>query len=137
MTPRREFSAATRRAAWQRANGRCEGLVRADTGIADDPTAPYDYLPALKRCNSPIDLGEFHYDHIDPDWFSKDDELSNCQLLCRECHRRKTRKDIRNIAKSKRLRDKQIKARKPKGRSIPGSKRSGLRKRMDGTVERR
>ena len=137
MTPRREFSAATRRAAWERANGCCEGLVRVDTGIPDNLTAPYDYLPALERCNAPLFLGNFHYDHIDPDWFSKDSEINNCQLLCTRCHLEKTKRDVKNIAKSKRLQDKRIKARKPKGRPMPGTKRSGLRKRMDGTVERR
>jgi 5-methylcytosine-specific restriction endonuclease McrA len=125
MTPRREFSAATRRAAWQRCQGFCEGRKWSD--VAGEMT----------RCLAPIDLGNFHYDHIDPDWFSSDNDLDNCQVLCRVCHQAKTKRDVKNISKSKRIRDKLIKARKPKGRPIPGSKRSGWRKRMDGTVERR
>ena len=130
MTPRREFSAATRRAAWERANGACEGLVMS-------PELSELGFPKMVRCNAPIDIGNFHYDHIDPDWFSKDNELENCQVLCHVCHKVKTGWDKRHIAKSKRLQDKRIKARKPKGRPMPGTKRSGLRKRMDGTVERR
>ena len=127
-SPRREFSSFTRRLAWARANGRCEGIIHDPFNEGE----PYDY-----RCNAPVDIGRFYYDHIDPDYFSKDNELSNCMVLCHECHEKKTRKDIGNIAKSKRIQDKRIKARKPRGRPIPGSKRSGLRKRMDGTVERR
>ena len=128
MTPRREFSSFTRRLAWARANGRCEGIIHDPSGNNE----PYDY-----RCNAPIDLGEFHYDHIDPDYFSKDDELGNCQVLCRECHARKTRSDITNIAKSKRIQDKRIKARKPRGRPIPGSKRSGWKKTFSHGWEKR
>ena len=130
MTPRREFSSITKRLAWARANGRCEGIIH-------DPfcnNEPYDY-----RCNAPIDLGEFHYDHIDPAWYNSDDtdQLSNCQVLCKQCHDAKTKRDQHFIAKTKRINDKLIKARKPRGRPMPGTKRSGLRKRMDGTVEHR
>ena len=128
MTPRREFSSVTKRLAWARANGRCEGIIH-------DPfcnNEPYNY-----RCNAPIDLGEFHYDHIDPDWFSKDNELENCQVLCKQCHDAKTKRDVKNIAKSKRIQAKRIKARKPRARPMPGTKRSGWKRRIDGTVERR
>ena len=121
--PRRECSAATRRAAWDRANGRCEGMVE---GLFGDV-----------RCSAPIDLGEFHYDHINPEWLSFDNDLANCQVLCRECHRIKTKGDVKTIAKVKRIQDKRIKARRPRGRPMMGTKRSGFRKRMDGRVERR
>ncbi len=77
-----------------------------------------------------------HYDHIDPDWYSKDGELANCQVLCTHCHAAKTRKDVKAIAKSKRIIDKRAKVRKTKGRPLPGTKASGIRKRFDGTVER-
>lgn len=113
--PRREFSARTKRLAWERANGFCEGQIH------------YSEPPYYYRCNAPIDLGEFHYDHIDPDWFSKDNELENCQVLCRQCHLDKTRLDIKNIAKSKRIMNKRMKAKKKRG----GFK--GWRK-FDGTV---
>ena len=48
MTPRREFSAATRRAAWQRCQGFCEGRKWSD--VAGEMT----------RCLAPIDLGNFN-----------------------------------------------------------------------------
>src|SRR5215469_18169679 len=115
MTPREEFSSLVKRLAWARANGRCEGVVLGDEDCSTQQ---------LVRCNAPIDLGEFHYDHVVPYWTCRDSSLSNCQVLCRECHRRKTKGDVRDIAKVKRIRDKLIKARRPKGRPIPGSKRS-------------
>lgn len=121
-TPRREFSRATKRAAWERANGRCEGNIA------------YQFVDI--RCGAPIDIGNFHYDHIDPEWYSKDSELSNCQVLCTACHKAKTARDMANIAKSKRIRDKRIKALVSK-RPMPGSRRSHLKKRMDGTVVNR
>ena len=123
VAKRQEFSSVTRRLAWARANGRCEGTVEGLFGEA--------------RCSAPIDLGEFHYDHIDPEWISGRNDLDNCQVLCRWCHREKTKRDIKVIAKVKRVLDKSSKARTPRGRPMPGTKRSGLRKKLDGTVERR
>ena len=116
--PRREFSARTKRQAWERANGFCEGL------------RPTEHFAVFERCNAPIDLGGFHYDHIDPDWFSKDNELDNCQLLCTRCHKLKTQRDIKSIAKSKRIINKRAK--------IKSSKR-GFRawRRFDGSIVRR
>jgi hypothetical protein len=122
---RQEFSSITKRLAWARANGQCEAYLKLFDGGLE------------VRCTAPLDVGNFHYDHIDPDWFSKDNELDNCAVICRRCHELKTKKDRRDIAKSKRILDKRIKARKPRGRPIPGSKRSGWRKKLDGTVERR
>ena len=129
MSPREEFSSITRRLAWARANGRCEGIVPGIfdvPGLFDDPV----------RCDAPIDIGEFHYDHINPEWLSFNNDLANCQVLCRECHRIKTKGDVKTIAKVKRIRDKRIKARRPRGRPLLGTKRSGIRKRMSGRVER-
>lgn len=112
--PRREFSARTKAQAWERANGFCEGLIIRDNGN-------------MGRCDAPIDLGEFHYDHIDPDWYSKDNDLDNCQVLCRQCHIDKTKVDIKHIAKSKRIIRKRIKA-KTKKRGFRGWRK------FDGTV---
>jgi len=54
------------------------------------------------------------------------------------CHSLKTTKlDVPGIAKTKRILAKRIKADRPKSRPLPGTKASGLRKRMDGRVERR
>ena len=129
--PRREFSAKTKTAAWERAGGQCEGtIIEIHNGYNGRQ-------PFSRRCNAPVDIGCFHYDHIDPDWFSKDNELENCQVLCRTCHAAKTKKDVKNIAKAKRIIAKRTKTKKPRGRPLPGTKRSGWKKGVGGKVERR
>ena len=112
-TPRKEFSRKTKLAAYMRANGHCE------------------------QCGSRLQVGRFRYDHISPDYFSKDNSLENCMVICTiVCDPPKTARDQAIIAKSKRIQDKAIGALKS-NRPMPGSRASGWRKRMDGTVERR
>ena len=108
-----EFSKPVKRAAYFRSCGYCE------------------------ECGSELGEGNVEYDHEISAWMGGEATLENCKCLCKTCHTSKTKNDIKAIAKSKRIRDKLIKARKPKGRPMPGTKRSGFRKRMDGTVERR
>ena len=91
-TPRKEFSRATKRAAWERSGGRCECVI--------------DGL----RCDAPVDTGCFIYEHLDPVWISDDASLDNCGVFCLPCAKAKTRKDVADIAKVKRIRDKRIKA---------------------------
>jgi 5-methylcytosine-specific restriction endonuclease McrA len=112
---RREFNARTRKQAWERANGFCEATIFLWTGGN----------LISRRCQAPLEFAEFHYDHIDPDFFGADDraELDNCQLLCRQCHKAKTKHDIKNIAKTKRIINKRIKAKKSK-RPMLGSRES-------------
>jgi 5-methylcytosine-specific restriction protein A len=79
-----EFSKTTKVAAWNRAGGRCQC-----------------------QCGCRISLhGKVaHYDHIDPETFSHDASLGNCQVLCVSCHDHKTNKhDKPTIAKSNRIR---------------------------------
>lgn len=64
----------------------------------------------LARCGLPLHPTRFTYDHTDPDYFSKDNSLENCKVLGWCCDRPKTKKDKRDIAKSKRVRDTFIKA---------------------------
>lgn len=79
-----EFSPRVKREAAKRADGKCEG------------------------CGLPRRSGEAHYDHINPEYFSKDATLENCQVLCWPCHRDKTGKvDVPAIAKSKRIWDRE------------------------------
>lgn len=59
---------------------------------------------------------------------------SNVQLLCNECHDGKTRTDVREKSVLYRKRSKRLGLKNKK--LIPGSKGSGFRKRMDGTVIR-
>ena len=112
--PRVEFSKKTKLQAFQRSGGRCE------------------------RCTSLLYPGKFDYDHIVPSEFSGDNSLENCKVLCAACHSTKTaRQDIPAIAKSTRVRNKHIGAKAKNGPAIPGSKRSGWKRKMDGTVVKR
>ena len=124
---RHEFSAATRRAAWARSGGYCEFVyVRRygkDTGRPD----------RVERCNLTLYPGRFVYDHIDPDWFSGCNDLSNCQVICELCNKVKTRKDAKAIAKSKRIIDKAIHARAVR-HALPFGKHSGLKKKIGGQI---
>jgi 5-methylcytosine-specific restriction protein A len=76
---RREFSTKVRLEALARCQAKCEGC-----GVA------------LQDC------ADYHYDHVIPDQLLGMNDLSNCQVLCRGCHREKTRGDIARIAKAKR-----------------------------------
>jgi 5-methylcytosine-specific restriction protein A len=95
---RREFSAAVRVAAFERAGGNCEKC-----------TAP------LVGSNRP------QYDHAVPDAVGGEPTLANCLVLCRSCHGRKTSKtDVPEIAKTKRIHSKHIGALGKKRRHFRG-----------------
>jgi 5-methylcytosine-specific restriction endonuclease McrA len=114
MTARAEFDRKTKRDAFLRAGGKCE------------------------RCTAKLFPGNVEFDHALPCALGGDNSLANCVCLCRTCHRTlKTPEDIRRIRKADRQQSRNLGIRKAKGRPMPGSRASGLRKRMDGTVERR
>jgi 5-methylcytosine-specific restriction enzyme A len=99
---RQEFTAKTRVAAFLRAEGRCED------------------------CSAQLSVGNTEYDHAIPCELGGDNDLRNCVVLCRSCHRAKTsRDDIPRIAKAKRNLRSTANIRKP--RSITRWRR------MDGT----
>jgi 5-methylcytosine-specific restriction protein A len=111
---RREFPAKIRVAAFERANGHCEG------------------------CTARLVTGKFHYDHVLPDALGGEPTLANCAVLCTACHGAKTAKgDVPQIAKMKRQRTAHIGARTRSGAPMPGSKASPWKRKMNGTVERR
>jgi len=86
---RAEFTNATKRDAFVRADGRCEGK-----------------MPNGERCNMKLRSGEAEYDHIIAEWLTRDNSLENCQVLCVPCHKHKTgKRDVPMIAKTKRQRD--------------------------------
>lgn len=86
-----EFTNATKRDAFVRAKGKCEG------------------------CGFKLRSGEAHYDHIVAEWLTRDNSLENCQVLCIPCHKAKTAKrDVPMIAKTKRVRDREQGIGKPK-----------------------
>lgn len=61
---------------------------------------------------------------------------SNLAPACTVCHREKTAQDVAEKAYTARVKGKHLGVRKPK-RPMPGSRGSGWKKRIDGTVERR
>ena len=109
---RQEFPKAIKLAAWQRCSGICE------CGCGQKITrAEYDHYPVPAAIGGTSDL-------------------SNCRVLEARCHRILTSsKDVPAIAKSTRIFEKRIGART--SRPMAGSRRSGLKKRMDGTVVKR
>ncbi len=95
---RREFSAQTKREAWERSGKCCEGLRASG-----------------ERCNTFLEHKPHHYDHIIPDGIGGKNDLQNCAVLCLDCHGEKTNKrDIPIIAKAKRVRDKFEGRKKPR-----------------------
>lgn len=91
---RAEFDRPTKRAARERANGKCEAVGEW-----------YGLKPG-QRCNMPLSRG-VQFDHIILEANSHDNSLSNCAAVCIPCHEYKTRKhDIPTAAKTVRQRDK-------------------------------
>jgi 5-methylcytosine-specific restriction protein A len=88
MTGRTEFPKAVKREAWKRSGGHCEFIL--DSG---------------ERCGCALTAGKFAYDHVIPDQMGGEPILSNCQAICTPCHTAKTRQDVADIAKAKRLED--------------------------------
>lgn len=116
MSNRAEFSDKTKLSEWQAAGGKCR-----DCRVK--------LRPGMSR--------EYH--HIIPANVGGGNEQANCLLLCKPCHSvRTTKTDTPEAARTKRL----VKStagikKKPKGRPMPGTKASGVKIKMDRTVERR
>jgi len=112
---RSEFSKQTKRDAYDRSLGFCEGSGQR-----------YG-LPIGKRCNASLSRGII-YDHDNPDANSKDNSLGNCRCICLACNKFKTGKiDIPMIAKTQRQQD--------KARGITKAKpKSRWKRKLDGTT---
>ena len=89
---RREFSKEVRRAAFRRADKKCEN----------------------PSCGALFGV-KFHFDHDIADGLGGDPTLENCKVLCHPCHDEKTRKhDVPLIAKTKRIQDRHNGIKKPR-----------------------
>lgn len=113
---RREFPKAVRRDAFLRAKGCCEG----------------------RRCGVKLDHRTVHYDHDIPDALGGEPTLENCVVLCIPCHRIKTgTKDIPAIAKTKRIRDREMGIRKRSRLQSKGFDRAPAQRSASRPIERR
>lgn len=97
---RQEFAKATKLAAWQAANGHCQG------------------------CTAKLFPGKIQYHHDKECAFGGTAELGNCVVLCRTCHAVITRSRAPIIAKSNRVRNRHLGVTKAK-RTIPGRRFNG------------
>jgi 5-methylcytosine-specific restriction protein A len=86
-------------------------------------------------CGNSLVPGHFEFDHTQALEHDGDNAADNWRALCTSpCHKAKTRADHGARGKRDRL---AVGGRARKGQPMAGTKASGLRKRMDGTVERR
>lgn len=77
-------------------------------------------------------------EHVKPLWKGGDNDLSNRQLWCLPCTKPKDASEATERAKCNEVRDKHIGAPMPrKSRPMAGTKASGWRRKMNGTIERR
>ncbi len=89
-------------------------------------------------CGRVLRPGHWQCDHIVSLINDGKHEEGNLQPLCTSpCHQAKTKQDVAVKSKTARVRQKTAGIRRSTVRPMPGSKASGIRKRMDGTVERR
>ena len=120
---RLEFTAKTKRQAYERSGGICECHL-------------IPWLNRPKGCGASL-RATVYYEHVIPDGIAKNNDLENCAALCLTCWREKTDAyDRKVISKSNHTRDRARGIKRRKGRPLPGTRASGIRKRMDGTVEK-
>lgn len=88
-------------------------------------------------CNHKIVRKAWDVEHRIPLALGGTNDMSNLDVAHVDCHKTKTRKDVRDIAKGIRVMAQNIGAKKSRN-PMPGSRNhpSGLRKRMSGKVER-
>ena len=96
-------------------------------------------LTALSCAQCGSKRGPFDIDHITPLCLGGTNEISNLRAVCRPCHKIKTgTRDIPMARKADKQRKAHVGLKKRKGRKLQGRGfDKALRKRMDGTVERR
>lgn len=115
---RREFSQAVRKLAFKRCCGK-------------------DGIPRCQTCGKVLRAGNIIFEHEQPAGLGGEPTLANCKVNCGTCADVKTfTQDNPRMAKADRVLKKNF-GLQAKGRPMPGSKASGLRKRMNGQVERR
>ena len=74
---------------------------------------------------------------MEADGLGGEPTLENCEVRCTACKKAKDKVDNKIMAKADRVLMKTYGLKRRKGPPMMGTKASGFRKRMDGTVERR
>lgn len=117
---RRNFPNPVKREAWERSKDE-SGVARCD------------------NCTARLSVGNVHYDertdgefdHAQSDAMLGDPTLENCQVLCRSCHGRKTKRDRKIIAKSNHVRDRARGIKTRSLRQLPGNRDSNIKLRFN------
>lgn len=125
---RQEFPSKVRKAALERSGGVCECHLLGKAGIPGF---------TVEGCGCPIGPGNVYFEHIIPDGAGGEPTLKNCAAVTKTCGGRKGATfDAGKVAEVRH----QFKAnwgiKERKGRPMAGTKASGVRKRMNGKVER-
>lgn len=90
-----------------------------------------------QHCQRPLFGGDkWQVDHIIALVNGGENREGNLQVLCDWCHKKKTAGDVAVKSKTYRVKAKHLAKARAKGRALPGTKASGIRKRMNGDVER-
>jgi hypothetical protein len=78
------------------------------------------------------------YEHDDPDGLGGPPTLDNCKVHCKTCSAIKTiSEDNPRMQKADRVLKANYGLKRRKGPPMPGSKKSGWKRKLDGTVKRR
>ncbi len=75
----------------------------------------------------------WHADHCIPLILGGENRESNLRIICWACHKEKTKTEVATKSKDYRIRAKHAGIKRKKS-LLPGSKGSGIRRRMDGTT---
>lgn len=95
-----------------------------------------EHLGICHICGEVIDLDTQAMDveHVIPLAMGGADEWRNVRPAHRDCHAAKTKTDVTQIAKAKRVNRKHTNNFRPPRNVVPGSKASRFQKKLDGTV---
>lgn len=96
-----------------------------------------DGVPYCEGCGIELRGGNIVYEHVTPDGLGGEPTLENCKVFCLKiCATRKTfDEDNPRMQKADRSLKKNYGIATRKGRPMPGTRASGIRKRMNGNVE--
>lgn len=88
-------------------------------------------------CGDFVPLDEVEFDHVIPFALGGADEITNLAPVHKVCHAAKTKGDVKQIAKAKRVHKKHHGLVTRRIAKIPGSKGTMWKKKLNGATERR